>query len=250
MLRRLTFAFLALAISLSALALTVEEKYVDFLLSPATLQGGDIHVGYEWLKPNEFIKRNVSIMDRVKIASSNPSSNQIIASKIGFVSKRKFDDLSSAVMNQSSFIANMLNSVSVKKLSGGSWRVTNKVKAYGLPFNVGFDLKLTEASVGTLSANQLSFLRDEASVLKSSGRERILIVDMTNFSQLMYRNYSIVYMKEIGPSETLIVSALIASFDINMANTLFNFQPFSTARSTMMGNLKEQIMQMAKSIQK
>ncbi len=64
----------------------------------------------------------------------------------------------------------------------------------------------------------------------------------------MYRNYSIVYVKEISPTETLVVSALIAAFDIKTANGLFQFPPFSTTYDTMMGNLRSQILHMTQSI--
>jgi hypothetical protein len=144
----------------------------------------------------------------------------------------------------------MLNSVAISKKNIEAWRVTNKVRAYGIPFKVSFDLKLKEISSTALGVQLVNYLKDESSGVKGTGRERFMVLDMTNFSQLMYRNYSVVYAKEIGPNETMIVSGIVAAFDIDKANSLFNYPPFSTTKSTMMNNLHGQVLHMAESIQR
>lgn len=245
--------FSAILLLVSVVATTafaqVEEKDVDFTISPAVLTDGKIHVAYEWLTPSAFAKKNLSVVDTVGVYSSHPGKNHIVASKLSFVAKRGFDQLSYVSMNQASFISKMLNSVSVKQRTADTWAVTNKVRAYGFPFNVSFNLKFTEVPANKMPSSILNYLRDEGAALRGSTRERFLILDMTNFSQLMYRNYSYVYIKEVSPTETIIVSAIVAGFDISSANSLFNFPPFSSTRGTMMNNMKEQIMQMARSIQ-
>lgn len=122
------------------------------------------------------------------------------------------------------------------------------MKAYGLPFKVSFDFQFKEISGHLLGAQVPRYFRDEASGVNGTGRERFMLLDMTNFSQLIYRNYSVVYVKEIGPNETLVVCGLIAAFDLKTANSFFNYPPFSTTKGTMMGNLKSQIMNMVNAI--
>ncbi len=227
----------------------VEENSVDFTISPSVLQQGKIHVAYEWLTPGEFRKTQVSIIDLMKVKDMSPGQNQIVASKLAFTTKKSFDELSFAKLNTADYISNMLNSVGVIQKSANSWRVTNKVKAYGLPFKVSFDFDFKEVSPSSIPAATLNYLKDEASVFKSSGRERVLILDMSKFTQLIYRNYSIVYMKEISNNETLIVSGVVAGIDIDKANGYFNYPPISRTETTLMNNLRRQILHMAREIQ-
>ena len=227
-----------------------EEKYIDFTMSPGVILSGDIQVALNWLTPNEYRKTQASLMDIPQINELHPNNNQMIVSKIALISKKSFDELSYNKMNNALFISEMLNSVGIRTMGADFWRVTNRVKAYSIPFKVSFDFKFKEVTEGTLGTEVSKYIKNEASGLKGTGRERYLTLDMTNFSQLMYQNYSIVYMKEISPKETIIIAGLIAGFDLRSGNTYFNFPPFSTTKSTMMGNLRSQILQMARSIQK
>lgn len=227
----------------------VEETSVDFTISPSVIQQGKIHVSYEWLTPDEFRKTQLSVMDLVKVKDMAQGKNQLVASKLAFTTKKSFDELAFDKLNTPDYITNMLNSVSISQKAAASWRVTNKVKAYGLPFKVSFDFDFKEVSASSLPAATLNYFKDEASVIKSSGRERILILDMSKFTQLIYRNYSIVYMKEISANETLIVSGVVAGIDINKANGYFNYPPFSRTETTLMNNLRRQIIHMAREIQ-
>lgn len=226
------------------------ERHVDFTVSPGVILDGKIQVAFEWLSPSEFKNTQLNVMDLAKISALHPNNNQMIASKIAFISKKSFDDLSYSKMNTAPFISNMLNSVSIRQKTADTWDVTNRVKAYSIPFKVSFDIKFKEASAATFSPQLVKYIKDEAAGMKGTGRERYMILDMTNFSQLMYRNYSIVYMKEISATETMIVSGIITGFNLNEGNMFFNFPPFSTTKSTMVGNLKDQILHMARSIQK
>lgn len=227
----------------------VEEKNVDFTLSPAVINGGEIQIAFEWITPSEFRKKDLALMDIQKISTSHGENNQMIISKLAFTTKQSFDSLAYSKMNVAKYITDMLNSVAITKKASDSWYVTNKVRAYSIPFKVSFDFKFREVSADSLDANLLRYIRDENSAYHGAGRERFLILDMTNFTQLMYRNYSVVYMKELGPNETLIYSGVVAGLDLKTANSFFNYPPFATTKGTMMGNLRTQILHMAKSIQ-
>ena len=248
-------AKLALLISLLfilnqlALAAT-EETSVDFTVSPGVIRAGGIQIGMEWLTPNDFLKTNLSLIDLHRVNALYPDNNQVIASKLALIIKKPLDSFSFEKMNNAAYISSMLNSVAISKKNIESWRVTNKVRAYGIPFKVSFDLKLKEISSTALGVQLVNYLKDESAGVKGTGRERFMVLDMTNFSQLMYRNYSVVYAKEIGPNETMIVSGIVAAFDLHKANSLFNYPPFSTTKSTMMNNLHGQVLHMAESIQK
>ena len=224
------------------------EKNVDFTISPSIVSSGKIHMALEWLTPNDFSLTQMGMIDQAKLQNLYPENNQIIASKIAFIARKSFAELSHAKMNEASYIAHMLNSVSISPKSQEIWKVTNKVRAYGLPFKVSFDLRFKEVSSATLGQAVAQYFRDEASGISGTGKERFLLLDMTNFSKLMYRNYSIVYVKEISPTETLVISGLIAAFDIKTANGLFQFHPLSSTYDTMMGNLRTQILHMTQSI--
>jgi hypothetical protein len=69
---------------------------------------------------------------------------------------------------------------------------------------------------------------------------------MSEFSLLMYRNYAVIYMRELPEQETLIVGGILAAIDINRAETFFPLGP----RKTMMNNLKTQVMSMVRNLQK
>lgn len=227
-----------------------EERNIDFTVSPAIILDGDIQVAFQWTTPNDFRKTELSLMDLPKISDLQPGNNQLVVSKIAFISKKSFDNLSYNKMNSTSFISDMLNSVGIRQKESDLWYVTNRVKAYNIPFKVSFDFKFKEVAGSTLNSQVLNYIKDEASGVKGTGRERFMTLDMSNFSQLMYRNYSIVYMKEISPNETMIVSGIIGGFNLHTANSFFNYPPFSSTKSTMVGNLRDQILHMARSIQK
>lgn len=227
-----------------------EEKNADFTISPDLMAAGKIQYGFDWLAPHELNRSALSVIDNQKVASLHPDNNQLVLAKIAFTSKKSFDLLSAAKMNNAQFISTMLNSNSISQKNSETWLVTNTVKAYGLPFKVSFDFRLKEVAPNSLNQEIIRYFRDEASALNSSGRERFLVLDMSQFTQLIYRNYSIVYVKEISANETLIVSALITGFDLKSANSFFNYPPFSTTKETMLKNLRSQILQMARGIQK
>jgi hypothetical protein len=226
----------------------VEESHVDFTVSPSLISSGEIQVAYEWLEPSELKNKDVAVTDLHKVAALHPGKNHMVASKIAFISRRSFDELNYASMAKSSFISRMLNAVSISQKSSELWNVTNRVKAYKIPFKVSFDFRFKEASAASIGS-AANYLKDEGAGLAGKGRERFMILDMTNFSQLMYRNYTIVYMKEISEKETLVVSTVVAGFNKNMADTFFNLPPFSTTKKTMMDNFETQIMQIVREIQ-
>ena len=235
--------FLLLLGCLSLAHAQVMESHVDFTVSPGTIQGGKIQYAHEWLGQDEFKSKEMSVIDVVGVAKLHEDNNQLVAAKVAFVSKKSFDQLAHAQMNNVDFISEMLDSVGVGALTADSWRVTNKVKAYALPFKVSFDFKFREVSAASLGS-AASYLRSEGSGFKGT-RERFITLDMNNFSMLMYRNYCIVYVKEISPTETIVVASVIAGINSSRMNQFF---PFG-AQKTMLGNLKTQIMNMARNIQ-
>jgi hypothetical protein len=238
------FAFLFSSLVFSQ----IEESYVDFTLSPARLQNREIQVAYEWLEPSEFKTKEMAVTDLIKIASLHQEKNHMVAAKVAFIANRSFDNLSHASLNTKSFISKMLNATAIQPKAPETWIITNKVKAYGLPFKITFDLRFREVSssaIGTAGG----YFKDEASGISGNSRERFMVLDMSNFSQLMYRNYSIVYMKELNHKETLIVATVIAGFNKDMADKLFDHPPINHTRKTMMNNFRSQIMQMVREIQ-
>jgi hypothetical protein len=226
----------------------LEESHVDYTVSPSVVSAGDIQVAYEWLEAADFKNKELAVTDLHKVSALHPGKNHMVASKIAFVSRRSFDELNYASMAQTSFISRMLNSVSISQKSSELWRISNRVKAYNIPFKVTFDFRFKEVSASAVGA-AANYLRNEGAGVSAKGRERFMILDMTNFSQLMYRNYSLVYMKEIGQNETLVISTVVAGFNKEMADRLFNLPPISSTRKTMMDNFETQIMQIVREIQ-
>lgn len=244
-------ALLLLVLSLIFSQLTfaqVKETHVDFTVSPSLISSGEIQVAYEWLRPSDLKTKELAVTDLHKVAALHPQKNHIVASKVAFVSRCSFDELNYASMAKSNFISRMLNAVSISQKSPELWNITNRVKAYKIPLKVSFDFRFKEVSAASIGS-AADYLRDEGAGLTGKGRESFMILDMTNFSQLMYRNYSIVYMKEISEKETLVISTVVAGFNKEMADNFFNLPPFSTTKKTMMDNFETQIMQIVREIQ-
>ena len=239
----LSFSLLLLSLS-SLVSAQVMESHVDYTVSPGTIQGGKIQYAHEWLEPHEFKNKELFAIDIVGVNKLHPDNIQLVAAKVAFVSKKSFDQLSHAQMNNADYISEMLDSVGIRGLTADTWRVTNKVKAYGLPFKVSFDFKFREVAASALGG-AANYLRTEAAGMRGT-RERFLVLDMNNFSMLMYRNYSIVYIKEISPTQTMVVAGVIAGIDIDRAGKYFLF---GGVEKTMLGNLKTQIMNMVTNIQ-
>jgi hypothetical protein len=249
--KALSLLLILVSLLLQTLAFAqTEESNIDFTVSPGIILDGKIQVAFKWITPSEFRKTDLSLMDLPKISEIQPSNNQLVVSKIAFISKKSFDNLSYVKMNSTQFISDMLNSVGIRQKESDLWYVTNRVKAYNIPFKVSFDFRFKEIAASSLNSQVVNYLKDEASGVKGTGRERFMTLDMSNFSQLMYRNYSVVYMKEISANETMIVSGIIGGLNLNTANSFFNYPPFSSTKSTMVGNLRDQILHMARSIQK
>lgn len=225
------------------------ESGTDFSLNQALVLNHDIQVAYEWLSPEEFRSSSLSSTDIKKVASLHPSNNQIVASKIAFISPFSFDKLSRKALNNANTISRMLNSVGISVKDKDTWFVTNKVRAYGLPFHVTFDFSLMEPEAKTLPEKAVRFFQEATEGMKGTGRERFLSLDMKNFSQLMYRNTSLVYMKELVGGETLVVATVLSAIDLSRANRYFQYPPFSRTESTMIGNLRGQILHMAQELQ-
>jgi hypothetical protein len=241
--------FSASLVLLTSLAIAqVEESHVDFTLAPALLESGKVQVAYEWLEPAELKTKEMAITDVPKVASLHPDKNHTVAAKLAFVANRSFEELSHSAMNTKGFISKMLHAVTISQKTDDTWAVSNRVKAYSIPFRISFDFRFRETNAASIST-AANYLKEEAASVAGKGRERFMILDMTNFSQLMYRNYSIVYMKELGPKKTLVVSTVVAGFNKNMADKIFNLPPINTTEKTMMANFRMQIMHMVREIQ-
>jgi hypothetical protein len=237
---------ISLFFSLSIYA-QVYESNVDYSISSALLESGEVHFGYEWLSPAQFKTKDISKTDLRGLSKITAPFNHIIAAKIGFISDRSFQELSLKKMNEPAFIKKMLRATSVTAKDSGKWEITNKVKAYGFYFKVDFSLKLTEANSSELR-EIAGFMRSEANKFINSGRERFILVEMTDFDQLLYGNFGVVYMREISPDKTLIIATIISAFNQNKANRFFQFPPFSYAYNTITNNFKSLTMGMIEEI--
>ncbi len=89
--RRSLIFFLSLLIASLSFA---EESHVDFSLSPSHLEAGNIQVAFEWLSPHEFRKRNMRVVDLVKVQHLKPHNNHLIASKTAILSKKPMSHFS------------------------------------------------------------------------------------------------------------------------------------------------------------
>jgi hypothetical protein len=248
MLARLLLLATLCLLSLTAFA-QVEEELVDFRISPKILQAGQIHVGFEWLTAPEFRTRQLAVMDRPRISQMNPHNLQLVASKVALISQQSFDELTYERMNQADYIQDMLGAIAIDPLTANTWYLTNRVKAYKLPFRLGYELQALEVSPEELPRELTTWLRREGAEFAGTGRERFISLDMSRFTQLIYRNYSVIYIKELPNGKPLIISGVIAGININRANFFFNYPPLSRTENKMMNNMREQVLQMAFKIQ-
>jgi hypothetical protein len=85
--RRIYILWISLLLSSLGFAQT-EEKSIDFTVSPGVLQDGKIQVAFGWITPNDFRKTELSLTDVPKISDLHPNNNQMIVSKIAFISKK------------------------------------------------------------------------------------------------------------------------------------------------------------------
>lgn len=238
-------SFAIFSILFSQLAFSqVYESNVDFAISSSVLET-KTQVAFEYLTPQEFRKRDLSLMDIPKMNATHVDNNQMIVAKIAFITKKSFDSLSYKKLNSASYIKEMLDSVEIKqKDSPDFWDITNVAKAYNIPFRVSFDFRFKEVTEAGLNEALSNYIRDEVGAFKQEGRERYLLLDMTNFSQLIYRNYSVVYMKELSSKETLIIGGVVSAFSLSKANSYFNYPPFATTKGTMLKNIRTQTIHM------
>jgi hypothetical protein len=100
-------------------------------------------------------------------------------------------------------------------------------------------------SAAALPNEVVTYIRDEASAIPSNKRERFLILDMQDFSLLVRRNYSIVYMREISKSETMVVAGVVAGVDISKA---WMYGGEGNLSSIVMKQTKSQVLSMTKKI--
>lgn len=226
----------------------IEEKQIDFTISPAIIHEGNSQVAFSWLAPHEFRTTNLSVTDVPKISEMFPGKMHIVASKMAFISKRPYEQLAHSALNNAEFISLMLDSVSIKNKEADLWNVTNRVVVYRIPFRVSFDFRFKEVSAQKLGSAAETFMKDEAAGFKGTGKDRFLTLDMTNFSQLLFRNYALVYLKELSDKETLVVATVVTGFDLQSANSYFQHPPFSTTKGQVLPNLREQILRMIKVI--
>ncbi len=232
-----------LAFAFNALAL--EEKDVDFRVDQTLLERGEDQIAIEWQSPDQFRSTEISITDLVRVNKLNPSKLQMINAKTAMISNRPMNDFSVKNLATAKMVKDMLRSVSTTQKSSNVFDVTNKVKAYGLPFKVSFTLELKET---TPSAAVRSYFTSQAAGFAGTGRESFMTLNMTNFSQLMYQNYSVIYTKELANGKTLIIATIMAGFDLPKANSYFNYPPFARTDNTMIGNFRSQTEHMLKSM--
>lgn len=226
----------------------LEEKQIDFTISPALVLEGKDQVAFAWLAPHEFRNTQMAVTDVPNISEMFPGKMHIVASKMAFITNNPFNNFSHSALNNANFVSRMLDSVSIKNKEADLWQVTNRVVVYRIPFRITFDLRFKEVQAQSLKSSTVSYMKDEAAGFKGTGKERFLSLDMTNFSQLLFRNYALVYLKEISANETLVVATVVTGFDLQSANSYFQHPPFSTTKGQVLPNLREQILRMIKVI--
>jgi hypothetical protein len=227
----------------------VEETTVSFKVSPKIIATGEIQMAFAWLNAGEFAQLDMAVMDQPGIHLMHPHNLKMVVSKLAFLTTQTFEDLAYANLNQADYIQDMLGALVIDQLSSDSWYLTNRVKAYKLPFRLGYELQTREVEATRLRKELVQYFRKEAADFPGTGRERFISLDMHQFTQLIYRNYSVCYMKELRDGRMLIISGVIAGININRANFFFNYPPFSRTETKMLGNMREQVLVMARKIQ-
>lgn len=220
-----------------------EESNIDFRVDSAELERGDDQIAFEWQTPDQFRATRVALTDHVKVNKLSPQNLHMVNAKIAMISNRPFEDFTLKKLSTATMVKDMLRSTSVVPQGNHTYRVANKVKAYGLPFTVKFTLAVKEIQPDAVTAK---YFREQAVQFEGSGRESFATLDMTDFSQIMHRNYSAIYAKELKDGRTLIIATIMAGFDLDKANSYFNFPPFSRTQSTMVNNLRSQTVHMLK----
>lgn len=240
-LKQLFLAVLTL-VAVQSLSFAAEESDVDFRIDSAVLEREN-QLAFEWQSPDQFRATRMSVTDHVKLNKMSPESLYMVNSKIAMISNRPLEDFKIKKLSTAQTVKNMLRSTSVVAQGNNNYRVANKVKAYGLPFTVKFNLAIREIQPDAATAK---YFRDEAIQFEGSGREVFATLDMTDFSQIMYRNYSAIYVKELKDGRTLLIATIMAGFNVEKANSYFNFPPISRTENTMVGNLRSQTLHMMK----
>ncbi|MFY7993259.1 MAG: hypothetical protein ACOVP4_08220 [Bacteriovoracaceae bacterium] len=238
---QLALTALTLVTALSSFA--GEEAYLDFRVDASALERGQDQMSFEWQGPDQFRSTQMAVTDLVNINKSHPENLHMVNSKIAMISSRPLNDFAVESISTQKMVKDLLRSVSVIPKGGHVYDVTNKVKAYGISFKVSFKLAIKEVKP---NAHIAKYFRDQASLFEGTGNERFVSLDMTNFSQLMYRNYSIIYAKELKDGRTLIVASTVSGFNLKKANSYFNYPPISRTDSTMVGNIRSQTLHMLK----
>ncbi len=232
----LAFSFFALQ------SIAGEESNIDFRVDSALLERED-QVAFEWQTPTQFRATKVLVTDHVKLNKFQPDNLHMVNSKIAMISNRPYTDFSLKKLSTPAMVKDMLRSSEVIALGNHKYKVANKVKAYGLNFTIKFHLAVKEIQPDAATAK---YFRDQAVQFEGTGKEVFATLNMTDFSQIMYQNYSVVYAKELTDGRTLLLATVMTGFNKDKADSYFNYPPISRTENTMMSNLKSQTLHMLK----
>jgi hypothetical protein len=222
------------------------EANTNYKVQADWIERGRLQYGTEWLTPTRFSTHPLIVMDYLSQSKEFPGRNQVVLSSISFVTATSFDRLSKEALNKADIVKKMFDANSVTP-TGGSFLLNTTVKAYGFPIGVDFVLTLKKVEETQLSKTSHSFIKSKLSHLSATGRNRILIIEMNQFSQLIYKNTGIVYMQELTNGHVALHAIGVSTINIQKANLFF---PFGMAQSQMINNIEEQIIHMAREIQK
>lgn len=224
---------------------TIYENSVNFSIRESELQRGNIQFASEWLTPSAFYQHPLSFMDFDKQVLSQFSRSQVVLSMESFVTNASFDELSFQKLNQASIIKLMFDSLSISK-KGEIFSVTNKVKAYGFPINLHYDVRLNQESKVSIPLTVKNWFKNKIKHLSVTSRSQIIVIETFNFSQLMFKNTGIVFFQELTSGDVIIIATGLSTIDINKANLFF---PFGMAKNQMLSNVENQMIHMAQKIQ-
>lgn len=220
-----------------------EEASIDFRVDSAALERGEDQMSFEWQSVDQFRSTQVAVTDLVKVNLLQPENIQMVNAKVAMLSAKPFSYFVLKNLATVEMVQNLLESQAVSVKGANAFAVTNKVKAYGLPFKVNFDLLMKEIAPDTAVKN---YFKSQGAAFEGTGKEVFLSLDMTNFSQLIYRNYSVIYAKELKNGKTLLIATVICGINIDKANTYFNYPPISRTDRRMVGNIRTQTLHMMK----
>lgn len=223
----------------------IRENKAIFNVNKDHLDVGGIQYGLEWLTPYEFNLHPLKKLDLINEISSDEYRTKVVVAKLVFVSQKSFDNLSLEKLSTKEVVQEMFDASFVEN-NNNIFKVWSTARAYGFNFQVSYNLVLKNESNNQSITQIQKYFKEDISLFQGS-RTRVLKITMNNFSRLMNKNESFIYMKELPNGTTFISATVISTLDSRNASLLF---PFGKAESVMLRNMQDQILSMSRNIQK